>query len=145
MTIDQSIHTEKLIEAPPSTVFAYLTSSEKWAKWQGNEATIEPRVGGLFRMVMGNGMIARGQFLALVPNKKIVFTWGWVDRPGVPPGSSTVEIDLIDRDGSTLLKLKHSGLVSEEIPFHRQGWEHYLTRLSVASRGIDPGPDTGPG
>jgi len=57
-------------------------------------ATNDAQPGGLFRMLMGNRMCARGQFVELVPDVRVVFTWGWIDLPDLPPGSTIVEIDL---------------------------------------------------
>jgi hypothetical protein len=62
----------------------------------------------------------------------------------VPPGSSLIEIDLIERDGGTLLRMTHSGLPTEEqAAAHAKGWAHYLERLTVAAAGRDPGTDLG--
>ncbi len=144
MTIEQAIEVEREVKAPPSAVFAYLTDSEKWSRWQGAEATIDATPGGIFRMMMGDGSTARGQFTEIELNSRVVFTWGWVDHPGVPPGSSTVEIDLEESASGTLIRLKHRGLGPDELPFHRMGWEHYLPRLVVVSEGRDPGEDAGP-
>jgi uncharacterized protein YndB with AHSA1/START domain len=94
---------------------------------------------------MGNGMNARGQFVELVPDKRVVFTWGWVDRPGIPPGSTTVEIDLNEIPEGTLLVLTHRDVPIDEAILHETGWTHYLPRLATVAGGGDPGPDTGPG
>ena len=60
----------------------------------------------------------------------------------MPPGSSLIEIDLLDRDGGTLLRMTHSGLPdAEECASHEKGWTYYLGRLEVAAAGGDPGPD----
>ncbi len=60
----------------------------------------------------------------------------------MPPGSSLIEIDLLDRDGGTLLRMAHSGLPdAQECASHEEGWTHYLGRLGVAAAGGDPGPD----
>ena len=135
----------RFIAAPPATVYQYLTDSDKWARWQGIAATIEPATGGLFAMSMPNGLRARGQFVELVPNRRVVFTWGWIDHPGLPPGSSTVTIELDQDDAGTLLTLTHSELPTDEIPIHVMGWDHYVPRLAAAAEGGNPGPDTGPG
>lgn len=135
---------ERYIEAEPGEVFRYLTDSERWAQWQGVDATVEARPRGIFAMTMGNGMRARGQFLELVPDRRVVFTWGWVDHPAVPPGSTTVEIDLVPKGKGTLVVLTHRGLPDEEVPVHEGGWEHYLARLEAVAVGGDPGPDPGP-
>lgn len=133
------------IAAPPSVVYGYLTDSELWARWQGVEATIDSTPGGIFAMSMPTGQRARGQFVELEPHRRVVFTWGWIDHPGVPPGSSTVEIDLTPEEGGTMLTLTHTGLAPQEMDIHRLGWDHYLPRLATAAGGGDPGPDPGPG
>lgn len=136
---------QRRVAAPPSVVYSCLTESERWARWQGESATVEAVPGGLFRMRMANGMVARGQFLHLVPDTRVVFTWGWVDQPGIPPGSTTVEIELIPDGSGTLVRLTHRDLPADQAPFHRMGWDHYLGRLRQVTEGADPGPDPGPG
>ena len=133
------------IEASPSTVYRYLTKSEQWSLWQGASASLDAKRGGIFSMVMCNGMNARGQFVELVPDKRVVFTWGWVDRPGIPPGSTTVEIELSEEADGTLLVLTHREVPSDESAMQKMGWTHYLPRLAIVAAGQDPGPDAGPG
>jgi uncharacterized protein YndB with AHSA1/START domain len=133
------------IAAPPSVVYGYLTDSDKWVKWQGVNATIEAIPGGIFALAMANGTNARGEFVELIPDHRVVFTWGWIDHPGVPPGSSTVEIDLVSEGGGTLLKLTHRGLPPDEVAIHTTGWNHYTSRLAIAAEGGHPGPDILPG
>lgn len=132
---------ERFVAAPPADVYLYLADSDHWARWQGVEASHDPRPGGLFRLRMANGSTARGQFVELDPPHRVVFTWGWVDYPGLPPGSTTVEILLTPVDEGTLIRLIHRGLPPEEIELHRQGWEFYLPRLAAVATGHDPGPD----
>jgi uncharacterized protein YndB with AHSA1/START domain len=139
------LRVERHMAAPPSVVYSYLTDSKGWAAWQGEEATIEARPGGIFRMKMAGGQTAGGQFMELVPDRRVVFTWGWVDTPGIPAGSTTVEIDLVPDGEGTLVRLTHRNLPPEESVPHRQGWEHYLGRLGVRAEGGEPGPDPGPG
>ena len=138
------VRVQRLVKARPSTVYEYFTDPAKWLSWQGVEATIEPWPGGVFRMnVTGDGY-ASGQFVTLDPPHRVVFTWGWeaADR-GMPPGSSTVEVDLVAADdgAATLVALRHTGLPLPAVEPHRHGWGHYLGRLGVAAAGADPGPD----
>lgn len=135
---------EQHIAAPPSVVYGYLTESDKWARWQGIAAEVHARPGGSFLLSMANGLKASGRFIELVPGQRVVFTWGWIDHPSLPPGSSTVEIALVPDDQGTLVRLTHSGLPAEEVPVHRRGWGHYLPRLVVAAEGGDPPADVGP-
>jgi uncharacterized protein YndB with AHSA1/START domain len=138
------IRIERRIEARPDAVYAYLTDSVKWARWQGATAEIEARVGGTFRMTMDNGLVAEGQFVELVPDRRVRFTWGWHGHPSVPPGSSTVEIELAEEGGATRLTLTHRGLPPDDLVIHETGWRHYLPRLAVVAEGRDPGADPGP-
>ena len=140
----EPIVVERRISAPPPVVYAYLTDSDRWARWQGESAVIEATPGGTFGLVMGNGTLASGRFIELVPDRRVVFSWGWVGHPGLPPGSSTVEIDLVADDGGTRLTLTHRALPQEEIARHTLGWNHYLPRLGLVAEGGDPGPDQGP-
>lgn len=143
--MSQPIVVTQHIDAPPNVVYSYLTQSAKWARWQGSDATIEAHPGGIFVLTMPNGAISRGQFVELVPERRVVFTWGWVDHPGVPPGSSTVEIEITAEDGGSLVTLTHRELPDEERETHTAGWEHYLPRLAgvAADKAIEP--DSGPG
>lgn len=135
---------EHHVRASPSAVYAFLTDSARWAQWQGAEATVDARPGGLFRMRMSTGQTARGQFVELVPDRRVVFTWGWIDHPGIPPGSTTVEIALEPQQDGTLIRLTHRDVPPDELLLHRSGWRHYLERLALRAAGIDPGPDAGP-
>jgi uncharacterized protein YndB with AHSA1/START domain len=96
-------------------------------------------------MTMANGATAEGRFVQLVPDSRVVFTWGWRGDEVVPPGSSTVEIELAPDGEGTLLRLTHRDLPPEQRPVHRAGWDHYLPRLAIVSGGGDAGPDAVPG
>ena len=135
---------EQRIAAPPATVYRYLTESDKWKLWQGSDATLHAQPGGLFSMVMGNGMNARGQFVELIQDERVVFTWGWIDQPGIPPGSTTVEITLSGDADGTLLVLTHRSIPEDESAMQEMGWQHYLPRLAIVASGGTPDADTGP-
>ena len=100
----------------------------------------------------------------------VVLCWGWIDgiRKGFDDKSflqrytartsksiwsqinvdnvgRLIEIDLIEQDGGTLLRMTHSGLPgAAQRDSHAKGWTHYLGRLTKAAAGEDPGPDRGP-
>ena len=136
---------EHRIQASPSVVYAYLTDSDLWRRWQGMHATLDARVGGMFSMLMANGMNARGEFLELVPDRRVVFTWGWVDHETIPVGSTVVEVDLRPEGAETVLVLTHRGLPTDEVAIHRIGWDHYVPRLALVSSGLEADEDPGPG
>jgi uncharacterized protein YndB with AHSA1/START domain len=143
--VADELRVERRVSAAPPAVYAYLTESDRWAQWQGSDATIEPRPGGLFRMRMADGQTARGQFVELVPDRKVVFTWGWVSAPGIPPGSTVVEIELVPEGDGTLIVLTHRSLPDGERDKHLMGWQHYLPRLATVAEGGTAGWDPGPG
>jgi uncharacterized protein YndB with AHSA1/START domain len=137
-----SISQEIRIAAHPETVFAFLTDPEKLVRWKGRHATIDARPGGLYRVDIDGRHIARGAYVEVVANRRVVFTWGWEDEGNpVPPGSSTVEITLRPDGDGTILRLVHRGLPGPARRPHAQGWAHYLDRLVVAASGRDPGRD----
>jgi uncharacterized protein YndB with AHSA1/START domain len=140
------VRRETQIAAPPATVFAFLTDPEKIMSWMGAEATTETHPGGLYLVkdVGRRGRTARGAFREVVPVHRLAYSFGWEGDEEVPPGSGLVEIDLIDRDGGTLLRMTHSGLPNAaQCASHDKGWAHYLGRLAVAAAGRDPGADLG--
>jgi len=144
MTIEPVIRVERWIAAPPADVYAYLTDSVRWARWQGESAEIDPVPGGLFRVTMPNGATAEGRFVQLVPDARVVFTWGWRGSDALPPGTSTVEIELAADGDGTLLRLTHRDLPLDQQPIHRAGWDHFLPRLAIVAGGGDAGPDSVP-
>ncbi len=142
MTAPLVVRREVQIAAPPATVFAFLADPEKILRWIGTEATIEPYPGGLYLVNVSGKDIARGRFTEVVPVHRLAYSFGWEGRETMPPGSSLIEIDLIDQEGGTLLRMTHSGLPdAEACASHEQGWTHYLARLAVAASGGDPGRD----
>ncbi|HKN28671.1 MAG TPA: SRPBCC domain-containing protein [Roseiarcus sp.] len=139
---------ETHIAAPPATVFAFLTDPEKILSWMGADATTEAHAGGLY-LVKGVGgqpsRVARGAWREVVPVHRLALSFGWEGSEAVPPGSSLVEIDLIERDGGTLLRFTHSGLPdAAQVAAHDKGWAHFVGRLAMAAAGRNPGVDRGP-
>jgi uncharacterized protein YndB with AHSA1/START domain len=147
MTEPIMVRREIQIAAPPATVFAFLTDPEKLLSWMGSEATIEAYPGGLYLLkgVGHSDRVARGAFREVVPVHRLAYGFGWEGRHEVPPGSSLIEVDLIDQDGGTLLRMTHSGLPNAaQCASHDKGWAHYLSRLALAATGRNPGVDRGP-
>lgn len=136
------VRREMHIAAPPAAVFALLTDPDKILGWMGTEAEVDPQPGGLYLVNVTGARFARGEFREVVPVHRLAYSFGWDGSEAVPPGSSLVEIDLIERPDGTLLRLTHSGLPNaEQCAGHAEGWGHYLDRLAIVASGGDPGPD----
>jgi len=108
----------------------------------GTAGELDTCVGGEIRWTHVNGDSVVGSFVELVPARRVVFTYGW-DRPdvAVPPGSTTVEIELRPACGGTELRLEHRGLAGPMADAHAGGWSNYLARLAAFAAGRNPGPD----
>ncbi len=133
---------EVTINAPPATIFPYLVDPKRLVQWMGSEAFLNPVPHGEFRVLCGGVNPSAGEFVEVIPDEKVVFTFGW-DLPGhpIPAGSTQVEITLTPEGEGTLLRLTHQGLPDDAIGDHLRGWNYYLDRLQKVIQGIDPGPD----
>jgi uncharacterized protein YndB with AHSA1/START domain len=130
------------IDASPETVWEFLVDPEKLMRWKGINADLETQPGGIFRCEVIPGHIARGEYVEIDKPNKLVFTWGWDGSEDVPPGSSTIEIELASDGDGTSLRFVHRDLPNAEaIASHAHGWDHYLPRLETAGGGGDPGED----
>ena len=129
------------LDASPDEVFGFLTDAERYVRWQGVKAELDPRPGGLYRVWMDAGTVARGEYVEIDPPRRLVFTWGWEGNVDLPPGSTTVELSLEAEGDGTVLSLRHTGLpTGEAAAMHEEGWRFFTDRLSTAVRGDDPGP-----
>ena len=144
------VELERRIGAPPDVVFRFFTDPTRYREWQGKEAELDPRPGGIFRVQMGgrSGTTVRGSFVELDPPRRLVLTWGWEpsdllpDGMRLPPGSTTVEVSFIPDGAGTLLRVRHGNLPDDAAcEAHTWGWNLSLDRLVHAAEGRDPGPD----
>ena len=141
------VEREVAIDASPETVWEFLVDPAKATRWMGMTASLDARPGGEYRVEVIPGHVARGEFVEVEALRRLVHTWGW--EPGadgeanaVPPGSSTIEIELIPDGNGTTLRFTHRDLpTAEAAQSHSHGWDHYLERLVVEARGEDAGED----
>jgi len=130
------------IDASPETVWEFLVDPEKLMRWKGINADLDAQPGGTFRCEVIPGHIARGEYVEIDKPNRLVFTWGWDGSEDVPPGSSTIVIELTSDGDGTSLHFVHKDLPNAEaIASHAHGWDHYLPRLETAAGGGDPGED----
>jgi uncharacterized protein YndB with AHSA1/START domain len=150
-TVPGAIEIERRIAARPEIVFSYFTDPARYRRWQGVDAELDPRPGGIFRVtVTGRSRLtARGVYVDVEPPTRLVFTWGWEKTDGLgdgvldlAPGSSTVEVVLVADGDATILRLRHTGLptTEESQAFHSYGWTMTLDRLAAVAAEGDPGP-----
>jgi uncharacterized protein YndB with AHSA1/START domain len=131
------------VHASAQVLYELLTDPVLFVQWMADDATLDPRPGGIVRWTHANGDTCSGEYIELVPARRVVFTYGW-ERAEVeiPPGSTTVEIDLTaTTETTTVLRLVHRGLDDLAAGAHHGGWTHYLDRLRRRAEGSALGPD----
>lgn len=136
-----TVNSEIRIDAAPEAIFPFLTDPQKIVRWKGVDATLEASPGGVYRVNVTGVKHAVGEYLEVDAPNRVVFTWGWEGDEQLPPGSSTVTIELISDGEGTIVRLTHSGLPEGADAAQLQGWEHFLPRLAIVAGGGDPGPD----
>ena len=130
------VRLEIRIEALPETVFAHLTDPKQLKNWIADIVVAEPRPGGQFRASGSLGTI-EGAYVEVVPNAKVVFTWGGVKD--VAPGQSTVEFTLQADGSATIVRLRHYGLPQATVEEHYQIWLRAgLVKIKDSAEGRRP-------
>ena len=83
----EPIEREVRIDATPEDIFPFFTDASKMVRWKGRSASLDPRPGGIYRVDMNGTNIARGEYVEVTPNSRVVFSWGWEgEDSAVAPG-----------------------------------------------------------
>jgi uncharacterized protein YndB with AHSA1/START domain len=127
------LRVERTINAPAEAVFDAWTSADvlrRWwspgPNWETPVAEADAREGGSLRVVMrspdGEEFGGRGEYVEVIPSKRLVFTWTWDGHQG-HGGSQLVEVEFDDRgDGTTTVVVTNRGLTDEASEeSHREG------------------------
>jgi uncharacterized protein YndB with AHSA1/START domain len=133
-----SVTLVRRIRARPQIVFDAFTTPEGIAQWWGPDAgpvlmaEADPRVGGRyrvrFRLLDSTEHESSGEFLEIVPPKRVVMSWRWEGR--AEEGESRVEVTLKAVPEGTELTFVHSLLRDEETRLsHEGGWAGALDKL----------------
>lgn len=127
---------EIIIEASPETIFAALTEPDQLTQWWGDESMYrvthmdsDLRVGGTWRStgtnVNGATFVVEGVYREIDRPRLLEYSWRhtW---DGLPE-ETLVRYELSERDGSTLLRVVHSGFTNvTSRDNHAKGWDRVL-------------------
>ncbi|MGH2959461.1 MAG: SRPBCC family protein [Solirubrobacterales bacterium] len=138
----ETVVVERLINASPETLFEMWTDSEKISTWLAKDAELDPKPGGIAKLIMGgnahkeNPVTSGGEFLVVEPHTHLELTWGFSEEEiGVPIGSTVVAVDFIPQEQGTLVRVSHSGLPAgrdDSKYSERKGWALMLAHLEDA-------------
>lgn len=139
---DNVVQRELRIAARPETIFAYFTDPTKMIQWMGSKAILDPQPGGIYHVIFSDHYAARGEYLEIIPYRRIVFSLGYEGQGSqFPPGSTIIEITLTPDSDGTIMLFRHLGLPTDKATGQERGWDHYLSRLLAAAEGRIPGQD----
>jgi len=132
----------RTIAVPRQRVFDAWLDSEAMAHWMRpgkvthSTVTLEPRVGGSFRILMHGGdgecIDHRGEYLAIEPPSLLSFTW---ISEGTDRKSTVVTIEFLEVGTGTELVLTHRQLSPKAIEGHRGGWSDAIRVLDETLTG----------
>lgn len=124
---------EKMIAKDVNVVFKSLQEGKLFMNCSAdsNSIDIDFRVGGIYKINFRNhGVSNWGEFLEIIPNQKIVFTWCQTFGPDQKP-DTVVTIELQAIGSKTKLVLKHSGFSDQSTcDNHFQGWNGGINDLA---------------
>ncbi len=128
------------LAVPRERVFEAWLDSESLAQWMRPTGithamvTVDPRVGGGFRILMegrgdGRSYDHHGEYLAIEPPSLLSFTW---ISEGTDHKPTVVTIEFHERGTGTELVLTHRRLAPKAIGGHRDGWTDIVRLLDEA-------------
>lgn len=120
------VRVERLIARRAHEVFAGLKAGHLFVNCgaDSRSMTIDFRVGGKYKIVFTNYQVTNfGEFIEIVPNKKVVFSW--CQHFGADQSAdSQVSLELFEDGSKTRLVLVHTGFRTQEIATnHQNGWD----------------------
>ncbi len=130
---DRSLKMEHVFKAPPPEVFRAWTDLAVLKQWWAPDgftipdAALDVRPGGAWHSSLvgpdGKRYLTNGVIREIVPNKRIVMTWAWVEN-GVRGHETIVEVTLEPKGKGTLLRLSQRVFETvADVEGHTWGWK----------------------
>ncbi len=145
-----TVKLERLLPGPIERVWAYLTESDKRAKWLA-AGEFDLRVGGRIQLEFDNSRLSAekaspakyqdqqlktfdGVITRLEPPRLLAHTWTW------DGGDTEVTYQLAERGKQVLLTIVHRRLGKELVPSVMGGWDVHTGILEDVLKGVEPRP-----
>ncbi|XP_034015357.1 activator of 90 kDa heat shock protein ATPase homolog 1b [Thalassophryne amazonica] len=104
----------------PFELYRVFVNQEMVQAFTQAPATVDGDKGGRFRLFNGNIF---GEFIELVPDKKIVMKWRYNNWPC--EHYATITISFLDRSSETELAVEYQGVPDSEEERTKEGWQRY--------------------
>lgn len=126
----------RTLHAAPERVWRAWTSEAELAAWFwpasfDAQVSVDVRPGGRWRIAsVQAGMAIAGEFVAVEPLERLVYTWRWDGEHD----ETLVTVTFVDTpDGGTTLTVRHERFDTDKSASdHEQGWNDCLDRLPAA-------------
>lgn len=121
----------------PERLYEFWTQPDLICRWWPQEASIDARVGGEYRLSWPKmGWVLRGRYVRVRPGLALDFTWRWEHEPDDVTRDVALTFAPLGECGSRLT-LVHGPYVDgpEEAALrqsHLDGWVHFLGKLGIA-------------
>ena len=99
---------KKNVKASAELIYQAFTNASSLREWLCDVSTTNPDVGGRIYLAWYRGYFATGNFIELVPNQKIVFSWIGKNEPGWTQVQITIT-PLENQEGCSV-ELSHNGI-----------------------------------
>ena len=145
-----TVRLERLLPGPLERVWAYITESDKRAKWLA-AGEFDLRVGGKARLEFDNSRLSsdktapekykdrqvsksEGVITRLEPMRALAHTWTWNG------GDTEVTYELTPKGKDVLLAIVHRRLGKDLTPSVMGGWDVHTGILADVLNGAEPRP-----
>lgn len=135
----ETVRMTQTVHAPAAEAYRAFTRSLALREWMCDGAVVDARQGGRLYVWWNSGYYAAGEFTALEPGQRIVFTWHGRGEPG----PTAVDVVLAPVGDGVEVTLTHAGFLEGEAwakaqAASREGWATGLENLkSVLETGQD--------
>lgn len=117
----------------PQKAFDYFTRPELLTSWWPQEASVELRAGGVYRMGWpAMNWELSGRYSIFEPGERLAFTWQWTHQPELPVRH--VEVTFAPAGDGCYVTVKHDSygdtpVEQEDRQGHIDGWIFFLGQL----------------
>jgi len=129
-----AVRFQRQLACPIEKTWDHLTVPQKLSGWFGEASTIEPREGGMVRLMGGH---IRGIVTQWKPPRKLTYTWN-VLGPGEDVSQypeSYLTFDLKEQSSQVVLTLTHLPVLERFEKQNAMGWHTFLDILSACLAG----------